>query len=262
MSKVIAFGTEKQAYFNLFIESCSRYSIEPVILGWDEKWIGYGKKLIAIREYVKNLPVKEIVIIVNPFDVVFLCGLDEIEYKFNKISSSFLCGALSLGKLSGAIYNYEFNKTGKKLPAKPTNYNYLNTGTWISRAGYAEYLINELVDKFHMTETSMDQRLLTSIYIQNQYNVDIDWKCEIFQNLHFKDFITRRAVLKDLKFYDSRVMNTATGSRPCILHVSRNTSMHELGLRLGYDQSTIVPENNMINLTKKAFFQIRQMLKS
>src|ERR1035437_4459189 len=216
MSKVIAFGTDKQAYFDLFMESCSRNSIEPVILGWDEKWIGYGKKLIAIRDYIKNLPPKEIVIIVDPFDVVFLCGLDEIEYKFSKISSSFLCGALNLRKFAGTIYNYEFNRTGKKFKATPTNYNYLNSGTWISHAGYAEYLINELVDKFQMTETSMDQRLMTSIYIQNLYNVDIDWQCEIFHNLHFKDFITRRADLKDLKFYDNRVMNTATGSRPCI----------------------------------------------
>jgi hypothetical protein len=262
MSKVIAFGTDKQAYFNLFIESCNRYNIEPVILGWNEKWIGYGKKLIAIREYIKNLPAKEIVIIVDPFDVVFLCGLDEIEYKFNKISSSFLCGALNLGKFAGAIYNYEFNRTGKKLPVTPTNYNYLNSGTWISRAGYAEYLINELVDKFHMTDTSMDQRLLTGIYIQNLYNVNIDWKCEIFHNLLFKDFITRRADLKDLKFHNSRVMNTASGSRPCILHASDNTSMRDLGLRLGYDQSTIVPERNMINFTKKAFSHIGQIFKS
>jgi hypothetical protein len=206
--------------------------------------------------------VKEIVIIVDPFDVVFLCGLDEIEYKFNKISSSFLCGALNLGKLTGAIYNYEFNKTGKKLPATPTNYNYLNTGTWISRAGYAEYLINELIDKFHMTETSMDQQLLTGIYIKNLYNVDIDWKCEIFHNLLFKNFITRRADLKNLKFYNSRIMNTASGSTPCILHASGNASMSELGLRLGYDQSTMVPGNNMINFTKKAFFHIGQILKS
>jgi hypothetical protein len=262
MSKVIAFGTDKQAYFDLFIESCNRYSIEPVILGWDEKWIGYGKKLIAIREYIKNLPAKEIVIIVDPFDVIFLSGLDEIEYKFNKISSAFLCGALNLSKLTGTIYNYEFNRTGKKFPETATNYNYLNTGTWISHAGYAEYLINELVDKFHMNDHSMDQRLLTGIYVQNLYNVGIDWRCEIFHNLLFKDFITRRADLKDLKFTDNRVINTASGTKPCILHASGNTSMKELALRLGYDRDIIVPAKSMINFTKKALFHIGQILKS
>ena len=262
MPKVIAFGTDKQAYYDLFIESCERNSIEPVILGWNEKWIGYGKKLVVIRDYIKNLPEKEIVIIVDPFDVIFLSGLDEIEYKFNKLSCAFLCGALNLGKITGAIYNYEFNTSGKKTPLTPTNYNFLNTGTWISRAGFAQYLIDELVDKFHMKDTSMDQQLLTYVYIQKMYNIDIDWKCEIFHNLLFKDFITRRADLKDLKFYNGRLSNTATGSKPCILHASGNASMKELGLRLGYEKKFLVPENSTGNFTKKAFFHIGQLLKT
>jgi predicted nuclease of predicted toxin-antitoxin system len=262
MPKVIAFGTEKQAYFDLFRESCDRYNIEPVILGWNEKWVGHGKKLTVIRDYIKTLPEKEIIIVVDPFDVIFLCGPDEIENKFNRISSSFLCGALNLGKLVATLYNYEFNKTGKKVPVTPTNYNFLNSGTWISRAGYALYLIDELVDKFHMNDDSMDQQLLTDIYIRKLYSVDIDWKCEIFHNLLFKDFITRRADLKDLKFIDNRVLNTASGSKPCIIHASDNTNMKDLALRLGYPPNIIKPVNNTKNFTRKAIFHLRQIMKS
>jgi hypothetical protein len=262
MPKVIAFATDKQAYFDLFIDSCDRYSIEPIILGWNEKWIGPGKKLTMIRDYIKNLPEKEIVIVVDPFDVIFLCGIDEIENKFNRISSSFLCGALNLGRLTATVYNYEFNKTGIKLPLTPTNYNFLNTGTWISRAGYAQYLIDELVDKYNMNDNSMDQQLLTGIYIRKLYNVDIDWKCEIFHNLLFKDFITRRADLKDLKFSDNRVLNTASGSKPCIIHASGNANMKELALRLGYSPHILKPINNTKNFSRKALFHIKQILKS
>ncbi|MGD0582586.1 MAG: glycosyltransferase domain-containing protein [Bacteroidales bacterium] len=261
MSTVIAFGTNKQAYYDLFIESCNRYKIKPVILGWNEKWIGFGKKSMMIREYIKSLPEEEIVISVDPFDTIFLCGLEEIENKFNKVPSSFLCGALNLGKYNGAIYNYEFNKTHKSLPRTPTSYNFLNTGTWISRAGYAGFLIDELVDKFGMIETSMDQQLLTGIYIQNSYKIDIDWKCEIFHNLLFKDFITRRPDLKDLEFYDRRVINTASHSSPCILHASGNARMKGLALKLGYDPKIIIPVNNSINFAKKTLFHIGQILK-
>jgi hypothetical protein len=260
MSKVIAFGTDKQAYYDLFIESCSRYSIEPVILGRDEKWIGYGQRLIAIRDYIKNLPGKEIVIIVHAFDVLFLCGLDEIEYKFNKTSSSFLCGAVKLGKLAGKIFNYEFNKTGKKLPLTPTNYNFLNAGTWISHASYAQYLINELIEKYRMSSVSMDQQLFTGIYVQNLYNVDIDWRCEIFHNLFFKNFITRRADLRDLKFYDSRVMNTASGTRPCIIHAPVNTDMKEVALKLGYESYILNGERNTYYFAKKVFFHLERII--
>ena len=257
MAKVIAFGTNRQAYFDLFMESCKRYNIDPVILGWDEKWIGFGEKTMRIREYIKSIPDEEIVISVDPFDVIFLCGLEEIENKFDNIPASFLCGALNLGKFRGAIYNYEFNKTDKKLPRTPTNYNFLNTGTWISRAGYARYLIDELVGKYNMTETSMDQQLITGLYIHNTYKVDIDWNCEIFHNLLFKDFITRRADLKDLIFYDSRIINTASGSKPCILHASGNANMKNLALKLGYDALKVLPVHDGYNFAKKNSFSHR-----
>jgi hypothetical protein len=261
MTKVIAFGTNKQAYFNLFIESCKRNNIEPVILGWDEKWIGFGKKSMMIRDYIKSLPDEEIVISVDPFDVIFLTGLDEIEKKFNQIPASFLCGALSLGKFRGAIYNYEFNKTDKKLPRTATDYNFPNTGTWISRAGYARYLIDELVNKYEMTETSMDQQLITGLYIYNSHMVNIDWNSEIFHNLLFKDFVTRRPDLKDLKFSDGRIINTASGSMPCILHASGNANMKGLARKLGYNSKAIVSEHNSMNFAKKTVFHIYQILK-
>lgn len=261
MPRVIAFATDKQSYYELFVESCCRYNIEPVILGMNETWTGYGRKLIAVRDYIKNLPAKEVVIIVDAFDVIFLCGIDEIEYKFNKTSSYFLCGAISLGKLEGRIYNYEFNRTGKKVPITPTNYNFLNSGTWISHASYAQYLIDELIQEYHLTENSLDQQLLTGIYVQNLFNVDIDWRCEIFYNIHFKNFITREANFKDLKFYDNRVMNTATGTKPCIIHASGNTDMKELALKLGYESNILNPERTTYNFTKKFFFHLRQILK-
>jgi hypothetical protein len=262
MAKVIAFGTERQEYFDLFKESCLRYSIEPVILGWGEKWIGYGKKVIAIRDYIKNLPSKEIVIVVDPYDVIFLCGLDEIEYKFNKSGSHFLCGALNLGKITGKIYNYEFNKTGKKLPETPTHYNHLNTGTWISHAGYAHYIIDELVNKYHINDFSSDQQLIAGLYVNKLYNVDIDWRCEIFHNLLFKDIITRRADLKDLKFADNRIVNIVSGSRPCILHAAGNAKMKEIALKLEYDREVTVPVNDTLNFTKKVFFHFGQIFRS
>jgi hypothetical protein len=262
MSIVVGFATNKQAYYDLFIESCKRHNIDPLILGWGEKWIGFGNKMMTIRKYIDSLPDDEIVISVDPFDIIFLCGLDEIETKFSKSDAKFLCGALNLTYFNAMVYNHEFNKTNKRIPRTPTNYNFLNTGTWISRAGYARFIIDELFEKYHMTETSMDQQLLTGIYINNSYSIDIDWKCEIFHNLLFKDFITRRPDLKDLEFYDSRIINTASASKPCILHASGNSRIKGLAHRLGYDQEVTIPVNGNLNFAKKTVFHIRQLLKS
>jgi hypothetical protein len=261
MSKVFAFATNRQGYYDLFMESCKRYEIDPIILGWGEKWIGFGHKMMKIRENISTLPDDEIVISVDPFDVIFFCGLEEIENKFKDLNVSFLCGALNLGFFNAAVYNHEFNKTNKITPRKPTNYNFLNTGTWISRASYARFIIDDLVKRYHMNETSMDQQILTGIYLNNSYSIDIDWKCEIFHNLLFKDFITRRPDLKDLEFYDSRIVNTASNSKPCILHASGNARMERVAQKLGYNPKSFLHTNNNFYFAKKSFFHIGQLLK-
>ena len=270
MSKVLAFATSKQVYYDLFIESCKRYNIDPVILGWGERWVGFGKKMMTIRKFINDLPDDEIVISVDPFDVIFLSGLEEIEIKFKKLNVSFLCGALNLGFFNAVVYNHEFNKTKKKTPINSTNYNFLNAGTWISRADYARFVIDKLVNRYNMTETSMDQQILTGIYITNSYEnnsyntgieIEIDWKCEIFHNLLFKDFVTRRPDLKDLMFYDGRISNTVTDSKPSILHASGNARMEGLAMKLGYDPKVIFPVNTNMNFAKKTIFHIGQLLK-
>lgn len=50
----------------------------PRDIGWGKKWIGYGNKTSDTRSYLKGLLDGEIVISVEPFDVVFLCGLDDM----------------------------------------------------------------------------------------------------------------------------------------------------------------------------------------
>jgi hypothetical protein len=261
MATVIAYGTNKQAYFDLFLASCRRHGISPVMLGWGKKWIGFGNKTTETRDSIRGLPDDEIVISVDPFDVVFLCGLDEIEEKFRRASAPFLCGALKLGPLLRRVYRREFNRGKMQLPHNSTGYDYLNSGTWISTAGYARWLIDRLERDFHMGPTDMDQEILTGIYGRDRSVVDLDWRCEIFHNLLFKNFITRSADLKDLEFADGRVTNVATGTRPCILHASGNAKMELIAARLGFPAEDAVPTENNKNYFKKALFHLVKLLR-
>jgi hypothetical protein len=261
MATVIAYGTNKQAYFDLFLASCRRHGISPVLLGWGKTWIGFGNKTTETRDYLKGLPDDEIVISVDPFDVVFLCGLDEIEEKFRRASAPFLCGALKLGPLLRRVYLREFNRGRVPLPHNSTGYDYLNSGTWISTAGYARWLIDRLEHDFRMGPTDMDQEILTGIYGRDRSVVELDWRCEIFHNLLFKNFITRSADLKDLEFSDGRVMNVATGTRPCILHASGNAKMERIAARLGFPAEDAVPTENNKNYFKKALFHLVKLLR-
>jgi hypothetical protein len=260
MATVIAYGTNRQAYFDLFMASCHRHRIEPVLLGWGRPWVGFGQKTIETRDYLRALPEHEVVISVDPFDVVFLSGLDEIEAKFRRVEAPFLCGALSLGPFLRWVYRREFNLTHQRTPHNRSGYDYLNSGTWISTAGYARRLIDHLVRDHGMRPTDMDQEILTGIYVRDRSLVDIDWRCEIFHNLLFTSFITRTADLKHLEWRAGRAVNRHTGAEPCILHASGNARMAGIAKSLGYPAEQAVPVASNRNYLRKAAFHIGQLL--
>ncbi len=259
--KVISYGTNKQAYFDLFMESCKRHSIEPVLLGWGEPWIGFGKKTSDIRDYAATLPESEIILSVDPFDVIFLCGTDEIERKFKDSGARILLGAMKFGKVMQKVYDAEFNKSGRSTPATPYGYDYLNSGTYITTAGFFVKLIDKFISDYGMTPTTMDQEIFTSLYITNKEEIQIDWKCEIFHNLLFSNPITRKPDMTDIEYHGSRIYNRSTKTSPSLIHASGNALMEDIALSLGYSGKTIRPVENNINFLKKAAFHVVQLRK-
>ncbi len=257
---VLAYATEKQAYFDLFMESCRRFRIDPVILGWGERWEGTCKKLESIRAYIKDRPAEEMVLSVDPFDVIFLSDLEEIETKFKKQDAPFLCGALKLQSFNAKVYEYEFNRTGLPSPENPHAYNFLNAGTWISTTGYAYKLLSNMAECGQLQACDMDQEVFTAQYIADRTVMDIDWRCQLFQNILFKDFVTRRPDLDDIRFSGARITNISTGSQPSILHASGNVVIRKIARSLGYAAQLAIPEKDMKNYFRKVAFHLGQIL--
>jgi hypothetical protein len=89
--------------------------------------------------------------------------------------------------------------------------------------------------------------------------VELDWRCDIFHNLLFKNFITRKPDLKDLEVRNGRMFNVATGTQPCILHASGNALMEGIAARLGYEPACARPTENNKNYFRKALFHAIQL---
>lgn len=261
IATVIAYGNRRYGYFDLFLSSCYRHGIDPIILGWGQPWIGSGKKLTDIRDYIVSLPANEIVISVDPFDVVFLSGLEEIIEKYQFARTEFICGAVKLKGLMKSVYEIEFNRSGIVTPEASTGYNYLNAGTWISRAGYAARLITEFENNYGIKPSDIDQQILTELFLRKQCSLDIDSECNLFQNIIFKNFISRVPDLKDIGFNHNRISNLANGTYPSILHVSGNTHMENIAIQLGYCGDIINPIKSTQLFARKAFFYSRKLLK-
>jgi hypothetical protein len=188
MVSVFAYGTGRQAYFDLFMASCQRFAIEPTLLGWGQPWVGFGRKTTDIRRAINDLPGDAIVLSVDPFDVVFLTHLAELEERYRPYHGKFVCGALKLGWGLAAVYNAEFNKSGEAIPKTEFGYDHLNSGTWIANADCARSVIDRLVEQEKMTDKDMDQERLTSMYVRGDAEVALDWRCDLFHNLLFRGF--------------------------------------------------------------------------
>ena len=222
-----------------------------------------GRNLQKTDKHIRifrELPDEEMVLSVDPFDVIFLAGIDEIETRFRKLDTPFLCGALKLCSFNAKVYEYEFNRTTLKSPENPGGYNFLNAGTWISPAGYASSLLYNLIGYEQLRTCDMDQEVFTALYLTNRKAMDIDWSCRLFQNILFTNFITRRPDLKDIRFLERRIINRTTGSMPSVLHASGNVQMKKIAWHLGYEAQLAIPEKDLKNYSRKAVFHLRKIL--
>ena len=163
--------------------SCQRFGVEPIRLGWEQPWVGFGRKTLDIRRAIDDLPDDALVLSVDPFDVVFLTDLDELAARYQPYHGKYVCGSLKLGRGLAAVYNTEFNKSGQRVPHTEFGYDHLNTGTWMANAACARSVIDRLVEQEKMTDKDMDQERMTKMYIRGDAEVALDWRCDLFHNL-------------------------------------------------------------------------------
>ncbi len=191
--------------------------------------------------------------------MVFLTDLGELAERYRPYRGKFVCGSLKLGRGLAAVYNTEFNKSGQAMPHTSFGYDFLNSGTWMASAACARSVIDWLVEQEKMTDKDMDQERLTGLYVRGDAEVALDWRCDLFHNLLFRDFLTRRPNLTDLEFEKGRVFNRATGTWPCLLHASGNARMERIARSLGYPAEVSRPAQSQKNFTRKAFFHMQQL---
>ena len=104
--KIITVATHSQAYFPVLQESAKRHDITLVVLGWGQKWSGFGWKLQKLKDYIEFLPRDEIVVVLDAFDTLISAKVDELEKKFRKLNTPMLCA--SERKHNSYIFNWAY----------------------------------------------------------------------------------------------------------------------------------------------------------
>ena len=219
--KIITVATHSQGYFPILASSCKRHNIELTILGWGDKWKGFGWKLMLLKKYFESLANDERVLVLDGFDSFIISDSNEILHKIEQLNKPIVCAAerRHANTMWNAAYEKIFNSDGL-YPSTPTVYHYLNAGGWITTAGYALELLNNP----WIRNSTNDQAFLTYLYLKEK--VFIDYNCEIFTCIRRES---------DLTLTKNRFKNVFTNSYPCIIHAPADVSMRGLVSQLGYE---------------------------
>ena len=231
----ITVANKPKPELDILKKSCELNGIELKVLGLDMPnikighGIGFGQKLMLLRNYLQNLNNNDIFVFVDAYDVVVTCDAKEILTKFLSFNTKIL--------FSAEKYCWpDQNKTNKYKINNTNQPNFLNSGTFMAYVQPFKQFYDE--NSSIINEQTDDQRYYTNLYLKYQNNpnfITLDRESKIFMCL---------AGSNDIKFdpVKNRYRNTKTNQYPCIIHANGGKK------DFIYEHSKKIITNNKINL--------------
>jgi hypothetical protein len=206
--KFITVATNSSPHLERLLRSCRHYEIPLEVLGSGRPYPHHGIKSQYILEYLPTLPDDEIVLFVDGYDVVFLTGADEIEEKFRAFEHPFVISTEQNCNVDGGL-RVRFS-TWLKFPKGKKPYRFINTGSYVGRAGY----LRTLLESLRIQPTDSDQTIMNRHFVANPDMVRLDYDHQVFTCTAGRTGLE----LEDYRVENGRLRNVVTGSLPCILH--------------------------------------------
>eukprot|EP01036_Dinobryon_divergens_P031197 gene31196-40558_t len=174
------------------VESAIQADHSLVLLGWGDPWKGLSQKLSAAYEYAKSLPPRDVLLFTDAFDVMFTDSPVRILSSF--LSMQPPAAILFAGECGCWPHIMDdpdacFSPSRYPEPPSPGSpYRYLNSGTWIGRAGAAAAMLEEVISLAGSDfENANDQKLVADMYMAKKHGIRVDFFATIFQSMHMTD---------------------------------------------------------------------------
>ena len=204
---ILSFATDPKHHIHRTMMLNSEYPI--TVLNKGKKFNNLRDKFHAVKEYIikKNLESsKRILMFVDGYDVLFTPGRQNIIEKFNRFEKPLVFSAENncYPDRTPVCMNDE------KYPKSPTEFRYVNSGTYIGEAWAVFKMVSESLE---MSDDHNDQLLAHLFFIDNQDIVDLDYSHEIFSVLYQTNF-------EDYEYNEDRecLKSLITGTCPVALH--------------------------------------------
>ena len=196
----------------IFKKLTSQLDIEvlPILTNWT--WDFYPKSL-SVYETLKTLNEDTIVLICDSYDVLPVKGITN-EKLFQHIKDN-----LDLNKVTfNAEKNCYPNVNLKPLyPNIDSEWKYLNGGLYV---GSVKNILIMLENSLPKMVNVIDQEVFSLSFVKNEYNIDIDYECKVFQTL----FMLNDG---DLTIEDGNVKNNKTNTFPILIHGNGKSSLKQ-----------------------------------
>ena len=250
MVKLITVVTHDSGYLKWLEESCKRYNVNLIKLGWGQKWQGFAWRFTLMINYLKSIDKDELVIFIDAYDVLLLRPLDDIEETFNsiiKISNKKIIISCennnnALLKIFGHIQFGQCKSLG------------INSGTYMGRAKDLLDIYNKLTLDTNFKNHDDDQVLFTTMCNNNNDLFYIDSDHNIF--LIVISLSMNNMSLDGINI-DKNKKLTFNNSTPYFIHAPVNTLMDDLIKKLGYNITNNNINNNYYNSLSETIKKIK-----
>ena len=214
----VTVGTDEKKCEKLY-NSAAYHGFKFTNLGKNEEWTGGdmtirggGQKFNMLKEYIQDLPDRDIIFFCDAYDVFMTDSLQEMIYRYMEIGHKVLFGAERVcwpdASLSGLMES--INK--KHHPNLDTPYQYLNSGTFIGRVKELKQIFEKSI-----TNSESDQLWIQYQFIDQNIDISLDTECYIFQ--------TNEEEVQEL---DGQLINPITKCFTCLYHGNGGEDAKEL----------------------------------
>jgi len=206
--KFVTVDTNASPKTERLLRSCRWHGIPIDVIGGGRPYPYHGAKIQYLLEYLEAVSDDEAVMFVDGYDVVFLSGPEEIDAKFEAFGHPFVVSAEQNCNVDGGLRVRLATWLDYPKGLKP--YRFINTGTFVGRAGYMRALLQAL----DVQPTDCEQTLMNRYFTRHRDAIALDYRQQIFTCTAGRTGLEE----EDYEFAGGRLRNRITGSLPCVLH--------------------------------------------
>jgi GR25 family glycosyltransferase involved in LPS biosynthesis len=137
--------------------------------GTDMSFMGGGMKINLMKKRLETMYEDDIVVFTDAYDVFYADNLDTILERYEDFGKQIV--------FSGELYCYPDSSLAEQFPAAPTEFKYINSGTYVGRVSELKKLFNN----YEIADDDDDQLYVHKCFLTGFFDIAIDYECYIFQ---------------------------------------------------------------------------------